>query len=194
MLKFTTVVILLCCCVVAVSAQQYDCAAPLPRNFTHHTGPFVLSWGMFNATTIEVQFALPGTAYIAMGWGNSMTNHDCVIGWVESTSKFVVGDHFAQSHHSPPPDTQLGGKNDIVPVCGARIGAMTVIRYRRALNTGDRFDAVIPKTGAAQVFWAYNSGVPGHIADHHRNHETAAVTLGDAKGRIPYVQDVKPME
>jgi len=147
-----------------------DCAQPLPNTFRNEKGALSLSWGIVDRTAIEIQFALPGSAFIGLGFGGSMTQTDMVIGWVFANGSFAVGDYWSLKRQKPQDDVSQGGTNNIFPVCGARVANQTVIRFRRLLVTGDKFDTPISAAGPTDLVYAWRDGQPGQIAFHSDNH------------------------
>jgi hypothetical protein len=115
--------------------------------------------------------------YIAMkaktsGWvavgiqpGSMMKDADMMFGFVKD-GKTMVSDTFSTGSYGPhPPDTDLGGKNNILEFGGREEGGYTIIEFKRALTTGDKYDHPLSK-GVNKIIWAYGSDdelTPKHI-------------------------------
>jgi len=63
-----------------------------------------------------------------------------------------------------PPDTQLGGTDDILASAGKFDNGYTTIEFKRKLDTGDKFDKPLSK-GVNKIIWAY-SGEPVFTVKH----------------------------
>ena len=55
-----------------------------------------------------------------------------------------------------PPDTELGGTYDILDFGGGEEGGYTSIEFKRALNTGDKYDNALSR-GVNKIIWSYGS-------------------------------------
>jgi hypothetical protein len=96
------------------------------------------------------------TGWMAVGFEPSewMKDADIVLGSVEG-GKAVVRDEYSTGNYGPHvEDTVLGGKDDILESGGASDGTHTVIEFKRRLDTGDRFDKVLPPGGRVSIIWA----------------------------------------
>jgi hypothetical protein len=71
----------------------------------------------------------------------------------------VVKDEFSTGNYGPHvEDTLLGGRDDILEYGGTSDGTHTVIEFKRRLDTGDRFDKVLPLGGRVSIIWAMAGG------------------------------------
>jgi hypothetical protein len=131
---------------------------------------------------MEIQYALPGSAFIGLGFGISMMQTDMVIGWVNANGTFAVSDYYSLKRQKPNDDVSLGGKNDIIPVCGLRVANRTVIRFRRLLVTGDKFDVPILPSGSNDIIYAWKDGTPGQVAFHDDNHNHLQIDFSRSNG------------
>ncbi len=118
-----------------------------------------------------------GNVYIAMkaktsGWvamavqpGSRMKDADIVFGFVKD-GKAIVYDLFSTGDFGPhPPDIELGGTSDVLEFGGREEDGYTIIEFKRALNTGDKYDKPLAK-GVNKIIWAYGSDdslTPKHI-------------------------------
>jgi hypothetical protein len=166
----------------AIVKTEFNCALPLPNSFRNEKGGLTLNWGMVDSRTMEIEYVLPGSAFIGIGFGISMTQTDMVLGWVYSNGSFAVSDYYSLKRQRPSDDVSLGGKNDITPVCGMRVANQTVIRFRRLLNTGDKFDVPIAPSGPNDMVYAWLDGTPGAVAFHGDNHNHIQVDFSQRDG------------
>lgn len=106
--------------------------------------------------------------YIAMkaktaGWvsvgfqpGSGMKDADIIIGFVKDGEAGVL-DQFSTGVFGPhPPDTELGGTFDVIDFDGKEADGYTIIEFKRALDTGDRYDNKL-SIGKNQIIWSYGS-------------------------------------
>ncbi len=80
--------------------------------------------------------------WVAIGFEPTvrMKDADMVIGWVKGGKAYVV-DAFSTGETGPhPPDTKIGGSNDILAYGGSEGNGVTVIEFKRKLDTGDKYD------------------------------------------------------
>ena len=93
--------------------------------------------------------------WVAIGFGptQAMKDADMVIGWVKD-GKATVVDAYSTGVYGPhPPDTKLGGTNDILAFGGSE-GEYTIIEFKRKLNTGDKYDKVLEPGKTINIIWA----------------------------------------
>lgn len=98
------------------------------------------------------------TGWVAVGFDPEimMKNADIIQGYVKDGTVTIV-DMFSTGEFGPhPPDTQLGGTNDILESGGKIENEYTVIEFKRKLDTGDKFDKPLHK-GINKIMWAYGS-------------------------------------
>jgi hypothetical protein len=94
--------------------------------------------------------------FVAVGIqpGVTMLNADIIMGFVKD-GKAQVFDLYSTGTFGPhPQDTELGGTNDILQYGGSEDGQYTIIEFKRALNTGDKYDRELVK-GINKIIWAY---------------------------------------
>lgn len=88
----------------------------LPNKYTNPLGSFSLSWELIG-DSIEVEFSMVGSSYIALGLGGSvMKGSDIIVGWVNDDGTFEITDRWAEGHSKPKLDTDLGGSDDLTKV------------------------------------------------------------------------------
>jgi len=98
------------------------------------------------------------TGWVAVGIEPSfkMKDADMVFGFVKD-GETTISDAFSTGAYGPhAPDTELGGTDDILEFGGKEEGGFTIIEFKRALNTGDKYDKEL-SNGANRIIWAYGS-------------------------------------
>lgn len=120
-------------------------------------GDFVLYW---NVTGDNVAFAMEGktTGWVSLGIEPTfvMENADMIFGWVDDAGKTYALDTFSTGMFGPhPPDTELGGTEDILAFGGTEKDGRTYFEFLRPLTTGDGYDKPVPASGELSIIWAY---------------------------------------
>lgn len=116
---------------------------------------FDLSWSNDSEFVyIAMKAETEGYISFAVQPGEKMNEADIIIGWVTDGQPGIV-DMFSTGNFGPhPPDTELGGTDDIIEFGGSEEGGFTVIEFKRALTTGDEYDNELVQ-GSNQIIWAY---------------------------------------
>jgi hypothetical protein len=120
-------------------------------------GDFILHW---KHVSNEIYFALEGktTGWVAIGIKPSfmMLDADMYFGWVYSNGSVAMVDAHATGPTGPhPPDTELGGTNDILEYNGSENDQTTIIEFKRLLTTPDSSnDNSLPLSGTIKIIWA----------------------------------------
>ena len=105
-----------------------------------------------------------GWVAIGIGPDSRMRNADVILGYVKE-GKTVIYDMFSTGFYGPhPPDAQMGGTDDILEFGGREEGEYTIIEFKRALATGDRYDKELVR-GTIDIIWAY--GPSDEFSSHH---------------------------
>ncbi|UCH89218.1 MAG: hypothetical protein JSV49_00795 [Thermoplasmata archaeon] len=133
-----------------ISANEYDHKAEFAG------GDFKIYWTV-GESNISIGLSAKTNGWVAFGIGNSMTDADMIIGWVNSTGGATVLDCYSESSRDHPVDEDLGGTDDIESSGGSESDGWTHIEFTRDLSTGDTYDAPIKKSGELEVIWAYGS-------------------------------------
>ncbi|HEX3045030.1 MAG TPA: DOMON domain-containing protein [Bacillota bacterium] len=97
----------------------------------------------------------PTTGYLALGISpEQMMNKADMILMCVKDGKALAEDMYSTGIFGPhPPDTTLGGTNDLQMVSGTEKDGVTVIELKRKLNTGDKYDKPLT-LGKNKVIWA----------------------------------------
>jgi hypothetical protein len=105
---------------------------------------------------IGIKAETSGFVSIAVQPGSRMKDADMVFGFVKNGETTIL-DLFSTGNFGPhPPDTELGGTNDILEFAGSEQDGFTTIEFKRKLVTGDKYDNPLSK-GVNKIIWAYGS-------------------------------------
>ncbi len=129
----------------------------LPKNKFSQTSYFKVFYEFAPAgfITVAIQFNKPHQ-YFALGLGTGMVGAD-IWAFQIINGKVLAGDYHGVGFVTPVLDTKSGGKNNLV-VLGTKVTATSsFVKFRRALNTGDKNDKVIKK-GRTSFIWASRPG------------------------------------
>ena len=97
-----------------------------------------------------------GWVAVAIQPGSRMKDADMTFGFIKD-GEAMVYDLFSTGDFGPhSPDTELGGTNNILESGGREDGEYTIIEFKRALDTADRYDNKL-SGGKNQIIWAYGS-------------------------------------
>jgi len=114
--------------------------------------------------------------HVAVGFKptTKMLDADMVFGFVKD-GEVSIFDMFADAVvGSHPPDTELGGSNDILEFGGSEEGGFTTIEFKRALNTGDEYDKELTE-GVNKIIWSY--GGTDEVSQRHTSRGSGEITL-----------------
>ena len=116
--------------------------------------------------------------WVAVGFdatpGAGMADADMILGAVNCCG-VTISDEFGTGPTAHRPDTELGGTDDILEFGGTEQGGWTTIEFKRALDTGDPYDAVLTE-GTVTIIWAYSSS-KSLTAYHSANRGYGEITL-----------------
>ena len=132
-----------------ISAGEYTGS----RNY----GNYELYWTS-DATYIYIGMKAKTSGWIALGLqlGFRMKDADMIMGNIKG-GKVGVDDLFSTGDFGPHlPDIQQGGVYNIIEFGGKEEGGYIVIEFKRALDTGDKYDRPFVK-GVNKIIWAYGS-------------------------------------
>jgi hypothetical protein len=129
----------------------------LPFSYKNPIGPFEMSWGFVGSgkdEMIELEFSLPSFIYIGLGLGcTSSSMCDMVVGNGGGRTPAFIGDYFeVHGDREPSSDVDLGGTMDIHLIEAKYVNDRSSLRFRRKLNTGDKWDAVLKKEPTDLVY------------------------------------------
>jgi hypothetical protein len=96
----------------------------------------------------------PGFVAVGIQPGTTMLDADIILGYVLNGQAQVFDMYSTGAFGPHPQDTELGGTDDVLSPAGTEDGQYTVIEFKRALYTGDKYDNALVK-GANKIIWAY---------------------------------------
>jgi hypothetical protein len=118
-------------------------------------GNYEIRWRR-DGDVVEIGLRAKTTGWVAVGIqpGRTMRDADIVIGYVEDGA-VTISDQFSTGSTGPHrPDTELGGRDDIISYGGAEADGFTVVEFSRRLVTGDEYDNDLAP-GRNGVIWSY---------------------------------------
>ena len=120
-------------------------------------GDYEIHWAT-DEQHIYVGMRARTSGWVAVGFnatpGQGMANADMVLGVVDGDD-VMISDEFGTGRTTHRPDTELGGTDDILEYGGTEQGEFMTIEFKRALSTGDPYDAVLGE-GTITIMWAYS--------------------------------------
>ncbi|MBM3154668.1 MAG: hypothetical protein FJ008_04970 [Chloroflexi bacterium] len=120
-------------------------------------GDYELNWAS-DGQNVYIGVKAKTTGWVALGIqpGSRMKGADIIIGYVKD-GKATVADHFSAGDFGPhKADAEFGGVDNILEFGAKEEGEYTTIEFRRALNTGDKFDHPLSQ-GLNDIIWSYGS-------------------------------------
>jgi len=107
---------------------------------------FYMYW-KFNSDSITMALRWNTGGHLALGFGKSMDNID-IISFEYINNQISIYDRWSDSRSTPSLDSQMGGKNDLTlqSFLSSDSQGYTIVKFIRALNTGDQFDYIIQQT------------------------------------------------
>jgi len=118
-------------------------------------GDLSISWSN-DSDYIYIGLKAKTAGWVAVGFGpvTFMKNADIIMGSVKDGA-LTIADTFSTGEFGPhPPDTQLGGTDDILASAGKTANGYTVVEFKWKLDTGDKSDKPLVK-GINKIIWAY---------------------------------------
>jgi hypothetical protein len=122
---------------------------------TNVYGDYSVSW-VADDTYVYIAIKAKTIGWVAVGIqpGLTMKDADIIIGFVKD-GKAVVTDQYSTGPLGPHlKDTELGGTDDILEYGGREEGGYTVIEFKRALKTGDKYDRTFVK-GINKIIFSF---------------------------------------
>jgi len=153
-----------------ISAGEYS------KNLTIMGGRYIVRWRNDDE---DIYMALEGRTdgYVAIGFEptQEMKDADMVMGWVSGDNVTVL-DLFSTGNYGPhPPDEELGGRNDILEFGGSESNNVTLIEFKRMMDTGDQFDKSFKPGQTVNIIWSMSSS--DSLAVRHRERGEAMISL-----------------
>ncbi|MFX0087718.1 MAG: DOMON domain-containing protein [Candidatus Hodarchaeota archaeon] len=162
-----------------ISSGEYSSSKSL------NGGNYQLFWEAIDSTSISIGILGKTTGWVAIGFDPSsqMLDADIIFAWVESNGTVVIFDAFSTNPTGGPhpPDTELGGSNDILDYNGSENETSTTIEFSRLFSTGDQdYDNDIPIEGDIVIIWAF--GTSDSFSQYHGGARgTTTITISSAQ-------------
>lgn len=134
-----------------IAPEEYAFEASYDR------GNFRLLWKISGDTLfMAIDSSASGLVSVGFEPTRVMANSDMIFGMIPAEGPAQAVDAWSTGMFGPhPPDTNQGGKDSLLSFAGKRSGGRVVFEFSRLLDTGDKFDKVVPKTGEFKIIWAY---------------------------------------
>lgn len=132
-----------------------DTDATKEYNHTRDLGQLTVYWRNDDEYFyMALQGTTTGWLSIGLEPTTRMQDADMIFGWVED-GVATVQDLFSTGPTGPhPPDTTLGGSDDIIEFAGTEIDGTTIIEFKRRLDTGDQYDHALTEGQTVNYIWA----------------------------------------
>jgi len=154
-------------------------------------GKFIIYWRTAG-DHIFMAISAQTTGWVSLGIDPTvkMKDADMMIGWVSHSGEVHLLDCYSTGDYGPhPPDTTLGGTDDILQYGGSEGDGRTILEFKRSLVTGDEYDKEFKLDSSMEIIWAvgdnddYTSGHGGE-----RGGGTLKLLTGESTERdIPYL-------
>jgi hypothetical protein len=129
-----------------------------PYNASFDQGRFRIFWDI-NGDTLELGMTARASGWLSLGISPTirMKDEDMIIGWVDDSDRVFVFDAYSTGEIGPhPPDTELGGTDDIIEFGGTQTGDRTTIEITRKVNSTDLYDKNFRSVDTLDVIWGYS--------------------------------------
>jgi hypothetical protein len=144
-------------------------------------GSFRLLWEIAGD---RIYMAIDSSAqgWVSIGFDPTrvMANSDMIFGIVPPEGEVQAVDAWSTGMFGPhPPDLNQGGKNDILSFAGKRNAGRVVFEFSRLLDTGDKYDKILPTSGDLKIIWAYASSL--QFTAKHSRAGSATISMSTTK-------------
>jgi hypothetical protein len=145
------------------------------NSVTYGSGVFEINWET-DAQYIYVGIKAKTTGWVALGFNanSQLKNVDYVFGWVSNGKAYIADEFSGDFHGQHQTDESLGGKDNITDYGGQEKDGYTIIEFKRALISGDIYDANL-SSGDVPIIWSYGSS--DDISMIHSSHGTGHLKL-----------------
>lgn len=131
------------------------------KEMTLDKGNFRLLWSVVG-DKFFMAIEANATGWVSVGFdpASIMAKSDMIFGIVDASGSVKCIDAWSTGMFGPhPADTEQGGHDNMLAYAGKRSGNRVVFEFSRLLNTGDKFDKIIPAAGKIKAIWAYSSSL-----------------------------------
>lgn len=125
---------------------------------------------------LKVKIFAPTTGWIAVGFDpkSVMKGANFIIGYAEG-GQAVLQDQFGVSSFRHKPDSELGGKDDILEKSASVLANGTEIAFTIPLDSGDPYDAKLEAGKTVPIILAY--GTTTNMSKRHKHKYSATLEL-----------------
>ncbi|MDF0589579.1 DOMON domain-containing protein [Candidatus Methanocrinis natronophilus] len=148
------------------------------RKISLSGGIFEVFWKN-DAETLYMAIKGETGGWVSIGFDPSvwMRDADIVIGYVDDEGEVYARDAYSTGNYGPhPPDTDLGGTDDLLEYGGSEKDGFTVIEFKRKMETGDEFDRALRSGETVNIIWGIS-----YSDDPERRHQRAG------KGKVTFM-------
>ncbi|MGB3944919.1 MAG: DOMON domain-containing protein [Methanothrix sp.] len=148
------------------------------RKISLSGGIFEVFWKN-DAETLYMAIRGETGGWVSIGFDPSvwMKDADIVIGYVDDEGEVYARDAYSTGNYGPhPPDTDLGGTDDLLEYGGSEKDGFTVIEFKRKMETGDEFDRAFRSGETVNIIWGMSDS-----DDPERRHQRAG------KGKVTFM-------
>lgn len=139
------------------------------RKISPPGGIFEVFWKN-DAETLYMAIKGETGGWVSIGFEPSvwMKDADIVMGYVDERGA-SARDAYSTGNYGPhPPDSDLGGTDDLLEFGGSEKDGFTVIEFRRKMDTGDEFDRAFRSGETVNIIWGISDS-----DDPERRHQKA---------------------
>ena len=164
-----------------ITQGEYD------SSVTYSTGDLEIHWKVEGD---NLKIALKGrtTGWLSIGFDptSAMKDADMLIGWVGDDTSVEVFDAYSTGDYGPhPPDTELGGTDDIAQFGGTELAGWTTLEFIRPLDTGDQYDKDLSDTTDVKIIWGMGDEDEYDSPHTDRGSGTIQLTVGGNGDEFP---------
>lgn len=138
-----------------------------PNSISAKKNIITLYWKL-EQTKILIGIKAKTSGWVAIGFNPTkvMKDADMVFGWVDTNGNAKALDCYSTGIFGPhPPDTDLGGTENISAFGATETNGITIFEFERILSTGDEYDAQITAGNPMVVIWGIGA-VDNYLKKH----------------------------
>jgi hypothetical protein len=121
-------------------------------------GKYDLYWNT-DSNYIYIGINVKTKGFLAIGFNpsGSMLNSDVIFGWVKDGEGYIYDMYITDYSGNHSQDTILGGTDDILEYGIAESDGYTTMEFKRAINTGDKYDYPVSVGSVNKIVWSYGN-------------------------------------
>ncbi len=156
----------------------------LAESYDHKVeiGKMEFSWKITgNEMAVKLKAKTKGWVGIGFNPETKMKGADYVVGSVKK-GKVTITDEYGTSTRTHSADKKRGGKDNLSAVTGSESGGVTILEFKKVLNTGDKTDVAIDINGKTIVLLAF--GPKDSFRVKHKKFHVLEMNLGDGSYKV----------